>query len=134
MSPFFMKEVKIMDFEIRCAKRSDISVIVELVYQLAIYEKKSPDKIGINAQKVEDYCFGERKCFDCCIVWVKEKPVGYALYSFRFSGWAGKPVLYLEDVSSQSGGVGPWPMSRWRFAGFRLRPPKNTPHNHDPQA
>ena len=28
----------------------------------------------------------------------KEKPVGYAFYSFRFSGWAGKPVLYLEDL------------------------------------
>lgn len=87
-----------MDFEIRCARHSDISVIVELVYQLAIDEKKSPDQIGITAQKVEDYCFGERKCFDCDIVWVKENPIGYALYSFRFSGWAGKPVLYLEDL------------------------------------
>ncbi len=87
-----------MSIYLRYAIPSDAYMLVKLVQQLAIYEKKQLDEIGITEQKIQDFCFGTQKCFDCYLAFENEEAVGYALYSFRFSGWRGKPVLYLEDL------------------------------------
>ena len=92
--------------QIRKATRNDLPAILQLVVELAIFEKE-PDAVTAT---LEDYQTAwDSKLIDCIVATDNDKVIGVALYYDTFSTWKGK-MMYLEDfvVSSayRSRGVG----------------------------
>ncbi len=78
---------------IRKAEINDISAIIALVKELAIYEK-SEDKMTAG-QSIYQSAFDNRQ-FEAFVAEIHTDIVGTAIYYTRFSTWKG-PILYLED-------------------------------------
>jgi len=96
-----------MSYHIRPARREDCPRLLELVQELATYEK-APEAVTVSLNHFTESGFGPHP------VWwafVAEEPgnvlVGFALYYIRFSTWKGQR-MYLEDivVTRQSRGKG----------------------------
>ncbi|WEK35828.1 MAG: GNAT family N-acetyltransferase [Candidatus Pseudobacter hemicellulosilyticus] len=91
-----------MNIRIRKAVREDCPRLLELVHELAVYEK-APEAVTVSPQHFADSGFGPHP------VWwafVAETPAagggpgqvhGFALYYIRFSTWKGQR-MYLEDI------------------------------------
>ncbi len=80
---------------IRVAKLCDCEFILQMIKDLAEYEKASHEVI-ISAKQLEIDGF-EENLFDAIILEQKGSPVGMALFYNRYSTWKGKS-LYLEDL------------------------------------
>ena len=77
---------------IRKANRSDLPDIIQLVRELAVYEK-APEEVWVT---LEDYEDGFESVFDALVAEWNGRIVGIALYYLTFSTWKGK-MLHLED-------------------------------------
>ena len=91
------------DLIIRTAVREDCPRLLELVKELAIYEK-APDEVTVSLQHFEDSGFGEKPVWWAFVATVtnpSEGPeriiAGFALYYIRYSTWKGQ-TMYLEDI------------------------------------
>ncbi|MEZ4793147.1 MAG: GNAT family N-acetyltransferase [Gelidibacter sp.] len=95
-----------MDFSIRLATKQDMVQVLNLITELAIFEKE-PDAVEISANDLETNGFGEHPKFTCFVAEVDKKVEGIALIYNRFSTWKGN-VLHLEDlvVSQKMRGTG----------------------------
>ena len=82
---------------IRFATREDAAVIVELIRELAIYEKLEHLATATPAG-IESELFGERPVCECLIGELDGEPVGFALFFHNFSTFLCKKGLYLEDL------------------------------------
>jgi GNAT superfamily N-acetyltransferase len=85
------------DFQIRPARLPDVPIILQLVRDLATYER-APDEVSATEEQLVDVLFGERPAAEVLLAFEKESPVGFALYFYNFSTWLGRPGLYLEDL------------------------------------
>jgi GNAT superfamily N-acetyltransferase len=85
------------DFQIRPARVDDVPIILQLIRDLATYERAPEEVVATEAQLV-DVLFGERPAAEVLLAFEKEAPVGFALYFYNFSTWLGRPGLYLEDL------------------------------------
>lgn len=95
-----------MDYKIRAAKKEDIAEILQLINELAIYEKE-PEAVEVTANDLERDGFGEHPLFKCFVAEVSEGIKGIALIYNRYSTWKG-PIIHLEDliVNSEYRGTG----------------------------
>ena len=84
-------------FNIRPATPKDIPVILDLIRQLAVYEKLEHMITGTDTM-MHEALFGARPSCECVIAEEEEKPIGFALYFTTFSTFLCKPGLYLEDL------------------------------------
>ncbi|GMV25534.1 MAG: N-acetyltransferase [Phycisphaerae bacterium] len=86
---------------IRPATRGDVALILQLVRELADYEK-APDQAVATPADMERALFGEisgrAPLAECVIGEVDGKPEGLALFFMNFSTWTGRPGMYLEDL------------------------------------
>jgi GNAT superfamily N-acetyltransferase len=87
----------VMNFSIQAVSRSDLSIIVELVRALAVYEKLEHLMVSTEAD-FERELFGDDARIECVIASEGETPVGFALFFHNFSTFLGRKGLYLEDV------------------------------------
>jgi len=85
------------NFEIRAAGVDDVPVILELIRDLAIYER-APDKVTATEEQLVAVLFGERPAAEVLLAFEGKLPVGFAVYFYNFSTWLGRPGLYLEDL------------------------------------
>ena len=85
-----------MDFTIRKAKKEDMKQVLNLIKELAVFEKE-PDAVEINETYLQEKGFGEHPSFRCFVAEVNKKVEGIALVYMRFSTWKGE-VLHLEDL------------------------------------
>lgn len=85
-----------MEIVIRNAVREDMSSVLQLIKELAEFEKE-PNAVEVTCNELEDAGFGDQKQFDCFVAEVEKKIVGMALLYFRFSTWKGRTV-HLEDL------------------------------------
>ena len=85
-----------MNVTIRKGLKSDISQVLELVKELAAYEK-APDEVAVTIEEMELDGFGETPIFQFFLAEVDGKTVGVALYYIKYSTWKGKCV-FLEDI------------------------------------
>ena len=85
-----------MDFLIREAKETDLKQILNLIVELAVYEK-SPDAVEVTVEDLKISGFGKIPDFLCFVADIDAKIVGIALTYTRFSTWKGR-VLHLEDL------------------------------------
>jgi GNAT superfamily N-acetyltransferase len=85
------------DFEIRPARIEDVPVILELIRDLATYER-APDEVTATEEQLVDVLFGERSSAEVLLAFEGKSPVGFAVFFHNFSTWLGRPGLYLEDL------------------------------------
>ena len=93
---------------IRKATPNDMTQVLELIQELAVFEKE-PEAVVITAADLVRDGFSENPLFHCFVAEIDQKIVGIALYYYRYSTWKGK-TLHLEDLivkESQRGtGIG----------------------------
>ncbi|WP_298901424.1 GNAT family N-acetyltransferase [uncultured Psychroserpens sp.] len=90
-----------MTFSIRKATKEDMPRVLELIVELAVFEKE-PDAVKVTVADLEKSGFEDPKQFVCFVAEYEEYIEGIALVYNRFSTWQGQ-VLHLEDlVVSQS--------------------------------
>jgi len=85
------------DFQIRPARVDDVPTILQLIGDLATYER-APDEVVATEEQLVDVLFGERPVAEVLLAYEGELPVGFAVYFYNFSTWLGRPGLYLEDL------------------------------------
>ena len=84
-----------MKVEIRIAEAEDCPRLLELINELAIYEK-APEEVTVTLAEFVDAGFGSQPVWSAFVAEVDQQIVGFALYYTRYSTWKGCR-LYLED-------------------------------------
>ena len=82
--------------EIRVGKREDLPHVLELIRELAVYER-APDAVVNTVAEMEKDGFGSRPIFGFFVAEVNQRIIGISIYYWRYSTWKGKR-LYLEDI------------------------------------
>jgi GNAT superfamily N-acetyltransferase len=82
---------------IRAALPADVPVLLELVHELAVYEKE-PDAVEATEQMLAEALFGPSPVASCHVAERGAEVVGFALWYVTFSTWKGRPGLWLEDL------------------------------------
>jgi GNAT superfamily N-acetyltransferase len=82
---------------IRAATPADVDTILDLIGQLAVYEKLEHMVTGSRAM-LRDNLFGANPSCECILAEDDGVPVGFALTFTTFSTFLCKPGLYLEDL------------------------------------
>src|SRR5215468_9705714 len=85
------------NFQIRPACVEDVPVILQLIRDLATYER-APNEVTTTEEQLVDVLFGERPGAEVLLVFEADLAVGFAVYFYNFSTWLGRPGLYLEDL------------------------------------
>lgn len=85
-----------MKTNIRKATISDSAFILDMIRDLAIYEK-AEDQVKVSLDQLKEDGFGDKALYDSIILELEGRAVGMALYYNRYSTWKGKS-LYLEDL------------------------------------
>jgi GNAT superfamily N-acetyltransferase len=95
-----------MNITIRRAVREDCRRILELVKELATYER-APDEVTVTLQHFEESGFGATPVWWAFVAEADGQVEGFALWYIRFSTWKGQR-MYLEDfyVSEKLRGQG----------------------------
>ena len=82
---------------IRKAVKEDCLAMLELIRELAVYEK-APDEVTVDPRHFEESGFGQHPVWWALVAETEAKQVvGFALYYIRYSTWKGQ-VMYLEDL------------------------------------
>ncbi len=85
-----------MKVVIRKGEEKDIARALQLVQELAIYER-CPEEVVVSEQQMKDWGFGANKIFDFFVAEENEIIHGIALYYYKYSTWKGK-CIFLEDI------------------------------------
>lgn len=81
---------------IRKAFKKDMPSVLELIQELAIFEKE-PDAVVVTADDLVRDGFSENPLFQCFVAEVDSEIIGMALFYYRYSTWKGK-TIHLEDL------------------------------------
>lgn len=82
---------------IRPTTADDTALILQLIRDLAVYEKLADDVIA-DEKSLRESLFGESPAAECVIAEYENSPVGFALFFHNYSTFVGKKGLYLEDL------------------------------------
>lgn len=85
-----------MDFNIRKAIKEDLPQVLDLVKELALYEK-ALEEVTITLEELEKDGFGEHPLYWIILAENEQGILGMSFYYIRYSTWKGK-CLYLEDI------------------------------------
>lgn len=81
---------------IRKGEKIDMKLVLELIQELAIFEKE-PDAVVVTVADLERDGFGVNPLFYTFVAEVDGEIVGVALYYYRYSTWKGR-TIHLEDL------------------------------------
>nr|WP_121271645.1 GNAT family N-acetyltransferase [Pedobacter schmidteae] len=84
-----------MSIIIRPAVKEDCVRLLELVNELAVYER-APQEVTVTLEEFIDAGFGQHKVWDAHVAEEDGFIAGFAIYYTRYSTWKGRR-LYLED-------------------------------------
>ncbi len=85
-----------MQISIRKAVKEDCVRLMELIQELAVYEKE-PEAVTVTLRHFEESGFGANPVWWAFVAEVEGKVQGFALYYVRYSTWKGQR-MYLEDL------------------------------------
>jgi GNAT superfamily N-acetyltransferase len=85
-----------MDIKIRPALKEDCERMMELIHELAVYEK-APEQVIVSFDHFMESGFGINPVWWALVAEVDGKVEGMALYYIRYSTWKGQR-MYLEDL------------------------------------
>lgn len=83
--------------KIRSARREDVGVILQLIRDLAEYEK-APNEVVATESDLIATIFDENPKVFCDLIEVDGEIVGMAIWFLNYSTWQGKHGIYLEDL------------------------------------
>ncbi len=89
--------IEIPGFEIRPARESDASVILSFIKKLAVYERLEHEVV-VTQERLKETLFGKHRTAEVVIGYLKQEPVGFALFFHNYSTFLGKPGIYIEDL------------------------------------
>lgn len=100
-----------MTIALREATPADVPLLLELIRELAEYERLAGSVVA-DERGLHEALFGPRPSAEAILAEAGEEPAGFALYFHNFSTFAGRPGLYLEDL---------YVRERWRGRGIGRR-------------
>jgi len=95
-----------MDVVIREGEKRDLPAALQLIKELALFEK-APEEVTNTLEMMEVDGFGSNPVYGFIVAENNEEIVGMSMYYYRYSTWKGKR-LYLEDliVTEKARGAG----------------------------
>lgn len=85
-----------MSITIRRAVKEDCPRLLELIKELAAYEK-APDDVTVTLEHFTESGFGKNPVWWTFVAVENDIIQGFALYYIRYSTWKGQ-AMYLEDI------------------------------------
>lgn len=85
-----------MTFTIRDAVKDDMPQVLNLINELAVFEKE-PNAVEVTVTDLEQDGFGNNPAFHCFVAESNNNIEGMALVYQRYSTWKGK-TIHLEDL------------------------------------
>lgn len=83
-------------YHIRNAVKADCPAMMDLISELAIFEK-APEQVTVSLSHFEESGFGEKPVWWAFVAEIDGVIVAMALYYIRYSTWKGQR-MYLEDI------------------------------------
>lgn len=95
-----------MSFIIRKGQKEDMNSVLELIVELALFEKL-PNEVEITVEDLINDGFSENSKFNVFVAEENSVIVGAALFYERYSTWKGR-IIHLEDliVTHEKRGLG----------------------------
>lgn len=84
------------EFIVRKGKAEDIRGLLDLIIELAVYEKE-PDAVIVTEDQLREDCFGDHPLFEFLVAEMGNEIAGIALYYRKYSTWKGR-CMFLEDL------------------------------------
>jgi GNAT superfamily N-acetyltransferase len=94
------------------ATEADVPVILEMIRELAEYEKLL-HIVAATEDQLRGSLFGERPAAEVLLAYWAGEPIGFALFFPNYSTFLAQPGIYLEDLYVK-------PHARGKGAGFAL--------------
>ena len=85
-----------MNVTIRKAIKEDLPQVLELIKELALFEK-APEEVTNTVEDMIKDGFGDRPVYFCDVAEFNNTVVGIAIYFIKYSTWKGKGI-YLDDI------------------------------------
>ncbi len=85
-----------MGLEFRKAQKEDASLLLFFIRGLASYEKR-PEDVTATEEDIRRTVFEEKRA-EAFFLLEDGKEIGYGIYYYTFSSFAGAPGLYVEDL------------------------------------
>ena len=82
---------------LRFATADDVGLLLQLIRELAAYEKASGAVVATE-EDLRRHGFGSERRFEAVLALVDGEPAGFALFYPEFSTWHGRPGIFLEDL------------------------------------
>lgn len=86
-----------MSLNIRPASPADVPLILQLIRELADYEKLL-DRVVANEAMLHEALFGAQRRAEVVIAEHEGRPAAFALFFHNFSTFVGRAGIYLEDL------------------------------------
>jgi GNAT superfamily N-acetyltransferase len=83
--------------EIRPVARAELPILLQLIRQLAAYERRL-EQVVVTEADLEGALFAQPPVTEAVLAWQGAQAVGYAVYYPVFSTFRGRAALYLEDI------------------------------------
>ena len=83
--------------KIRPAKREEVGEVLQLIQDLATYEK-APEQVEASKDDLLNTIFAEEPRVFCDLVEVDGQIAGMAIWFLNYSTWQAKHGVYLEDL------------------------------------
>jgi GNAT superfamily N-acetyltransferase len=83
--------------DVRTAGPSDAALLLELIRELAAYEKLA-DQVVATESMLAETLFGARPAAEALIAELDGAPAGFAIFFPNYSTFLARPGLYLEDL------------------------------------
>ena len=83
--------------KIRPAKREEVGEVLQLIQDLATYEK-APDQVEASRDDLLNTIFAKEPRVFCDLVEVDGQIAGLAIWFLNYSTWQAKHGIYLEDL------------------------------------
>ena len=100
------------DVRIVPATEADVPIVLEMIRELAEYEKLL-HIVAATEEQLRRTLFGERPAAEVILAYLDGEPVGFALFFPNYSTFLAQPGLYLEDLYVK-------PHARGKGAGLAL--------------
>jgi GNAT superfamily N-acetyltransferase len=82
--------------KIRKAAQKDMPFVLELIQELAAFEKE-PEAVVVTVDDLIRDGFSDSPLFQCLVAEKENAIIGMALFYYRYSTWKGK-TIHLEDL------------------------------------